>query len=372
MSNPIGSFLKGVRVLDLSQYIPGPLGSLMLVDMGADVIKIEPPSGDPMRDLGPRNQAGEALFHRTLNACKQILRLDLKTPKGAADLLDLVGHADVLIEGFRPGAMQRLGFDHARLSAVNPRLIYCSISGYGATGKQVLKAGHDANYLAEAGVLDRNGDMRPVYFDPPIADLTGSLFAALAIVGALHGRHRTGQGCHIDLGLADVIMPLQMLQIADHGENATVPQRGQTYLNGGAAYYNVYETRDHRHLVVGAVEPKFWQTFSKAAGRPEWVSRQGEDLPQTNLINDVAARIAEMTLAENLECFADGDCCVSAVLDLNEALNDGTKQLSARIAHRDLVRLGSDGLLQSLFPARVNDTAPALRPAMRDYLPPTP
>lgn len=307
MSNPIGCFLKGVRVLDLSQYIPGPLGSLMLVDMGANVIKIEPPSGDPMRDLGARDQAGEALFHRTLNA-----------------------------------------------------------------GKQVLKAGHDANYLAEAGVLDRNGDMQPVYFDPPIADLTGSLFAALAIVGALHGRHRTGQGCHIDLGLADVIMPLQMLQIADHGENATVPQRGQTYLNGGAAYYNVYGTRDHRHLVVGAVEPKFWQTFSKAAGRPEWVSRQGEDLPQTNLINDVAARIAEMTLAENLECSADGDCCVSAVLDLNEALNDGTKQLSARIAHRDLVRLGSDGLLQYLFPARVNDTAPALRPAMRDYLPPTP
>ena len=222
----IDTFLDGVRILDLSHYIPGPLASLMLGDMGAEVIKIEPPGGDPMQHLGPRDGGGNALFYETLNAGKSVTRLDLKSAAGVDELLRLVAAADVLIEGFRPGVMQRLGVDYTRLRQVNPRLIYCAISGYGAAGPGALKAGHDANYLAEAGVLDRNGTGRPMYFDPPVADVSGSLFAAMAILGALNGRNRTGEGCQIDLALADVIMPLQMLQIADYGANATVPERG--------------------------------------------------------------------------------------------------------------------------------------------------
>lgn len=357
----INRFLEGVRVLDLSQYIPGPLASLMLTDMGAEVIKIEPPAGDPMRHLGPRDGNGAALFYETLNAGKSVVRLDLKTAEDVACLLERVASADVLIEGFRPGVMARLGLDYARLKEVNPALIYCSISGYGLDGPSALKAGHDANYLAEAGTLDRNGGSRPVYFDPPVADVSGSLFAAMAILGALHGRHRSGAGCWIDLALADVIMPLQLLQIADYGANGKVPMRGGTYLNGGAAYYNIYETRDGRFVVVGAVEPKFWRTFCLAAGRRDWIDRQGEPLPQAALIADVEAAISAMSLEACRVAFAADDCCFSVVEPLDAALN------APRLKARGLVAKDDRGGLQALFPALVDGVAARKRrPLVRE------
>jgi len=355
----MSQWLAGVRILDLSQYIPGPLASLLLADMGADVLKIEPPAGDPMQTLGPRNHAGEGLFHQTLNAGKRILRIDLKHSQGREALLALAREADVLIEGFRPGVMDRLGLAISRLRSEAPRLIICSISGYGASGESLQKAGHDANYLAEAGVLDRNGSADPMYFDPPIADVSGSLFAAMAILGALQGRTRTGEGCVIDLGLADVIMPLQMLQVADYGENGTDPGRRSTYLNGGAAYYQIYRTRDNQHLVVGAVEPKFWRRFSEAAGHPEWVDRQSEPLPQHRLTADVAAVIEGWSLEDCLVRFADDECCVSPVLNLGDALQ------ASRTDSRKLVVRSSDGRLQALFPAWIDGEPPRPREAPR-------
>ena len=358
MSQGMSQWLKGIRILDLSQYIPGPLASLLLADMGAEVLKIEPPAGDPMQTLGPRNRAGEGLFHQTLNAGKRIVRIDLKSPQGRETLLELARGADVLIEGFRPGVMARLGLSIESLRAHAPRLIVCSISGYGAAGGALQKAGHDANYLAEAGVLDRNGREEPVFFDPPVADVSGSLFAAIAILGALQGRHQSGHGCAIDLGLADVIMPLQMLQVADYGENLAVPQRRTTYLNGGAAYYQVYRTRDDRHVVVGAVEPKFWQRFSATAGHPEWIVRQAEPLPQHRLIADVADAIARLSLNECLALFSHDECCVSPVLPLDEALE------SPRLASRQLVVRARDGSLQALFPAWVDGSPPSPRAAV--------
>ena len=359
MSSGFQHWLAGVRVIDLSQYIPGPLASLLLADMGAEVLRVEPPAGDPMITLGPRSRDGGGLFYETLNAGKGVLRLDLKRDDQRASLLELVRDADVLIEGFRPGVMERLGLGASVLKQHAPQLIVCSISGYGAAGASLQKAGHDANYLAEAGVLDRNGDAGPVFFDPPFADVTGSLFAAIAILGALQGRTRSGEGCTIDLGLADVIMPLQMLQVADWGENAAIPRRRSTYLNGGAAYYQVYRTRDDRHVVVGAVEPKFWRRFSETAGHPEWVERQSEPLPQHRLIADVADVLATLSLDECLHRFAHDECCVSPVLDLDEALQ------SDRITHRKLVVRGDDGRLQALFPAWVDGAPPPPRVPLR-------
>ena len=359
----MAGWLDGITILDLSQYIPGPLASLMLADMGARVIKVEPPNGDPMQDLGPRAPEGGPLFYQTLNAGKSVVRLDLKATDDHARFLDLVTDADVLIEGFRPGVMERLDLSFDRLSALNNGLIWCAISGYGASGPSALKAGHDANYLAEAGVLDRNGETRPMYFDPPVADVSGSVFAALAITGALNGRHRTGKGAMSDLALADVIMPLQMLQIADLGANGTVPKPGSTYLNGGAAYYNTYRTADERHITVGAVEPKFWAAFSTAAGQPEWIARQDEEIPQSALIADVTNRIAELTLEDCMARFAQGDCCVSSVLDIAAAMAQD------RIPHRGLVRPDADGALQALFPARVDGAPPASRPRLKPFDP---
>lgn len=351
----LNSFASGIKVLDLSQYIPGPLTSLILADMGADVVKIEPPHGDEMRNLGPRGPDGAPVFYETLNAGKRVFRMNLKDPATRAEFLELVKDADVLIEGFRPGVMARLGLDFATLTAVNPRLIFCAMSGYGPDGTMARTAGHDGNYLALSGILDRNGGERPVIYDPPVADMSGALFAAIAILGALLGRGATGKGCAIDLALADVAMPLQLLQIADFGANGTVPKPASTYLNGGAAYYQVYRTLDDRAVMLGCVEPKFWRVFCAAADRPDWLPRQAEAMPQTRLIADLDAFFATLTQAECVGRFTASDCCLTPVLDIGEALT------SERIAERRLVRPGPGGALQALFPAFCDGAPPASR-----------
>ncbi len=361
MTDPsrLGLFARGVRVLDVSAFLPGPLASLLLADMGAEILKIEPPSGDAMAQLGPRDAENGPLFYDALNAGKSMRQLDLKQPEARAEFLRLVAEHDVLIEGFRPGAMQRLGLSYAVLREVNPGLIYCSLSGYGATSPMARQAGHDANYLAAAGVLHRNSTDAPLFYDPPLSDVTSSLFGVIAILGALRARQADGQGCAIDIGLADVTMPLQLFQVAAYGATGAIPQRRHTYLNGGAAYYQVYATADGRHIALGAAEPKFWRAFCEAAGVPDWIGREAEPLPQTALIADVAALIGAFTLAECEARFADPNCCVSPVLDLGEAV------ASAHHCARGLVRRNPEGALQALFPALVNGVAPAHRPKLR-------
>jgi crotonobetainyl-CoA:carnitine CoA-transferase CaiB-like acyl-CoA transferase len=304
-----------------------------------------------MLQLGPRDADGTPLFHAALNAGKTLCRLDLKSDAGRQALLALADGADVLIEGFRPGVLARLGLDMDRMGERNPRLIMCSLSGYGASGPMAQVAGHDGNYLALAGVLHRNGSP-PRCFDPPIADMTSGLFAVIAILGALEARRRDGSGCHIDLGIADVAMPLQLYQLA--ALDTVVPQPETTYLNGGAAYYRVYATGDARHVMLGAVEPKFWRTFCAAADRPAWIGRQGEALPQVALIGDLAAYFATLSLADCLDRFAATDCCVSAVLALDEAVG------SPHHAARGVVRRSAAGW-QALFPALIDGEAPPLR-----------
>lgn len=352
-------FARGVRVLDLSAFLPGPLASLLLADMGAEVLKIEPPHGDPMLQVGPRDAAEQPVFYGAVNAGKAIRRMDLKQPGPKAEFLLLVEECDVLIEGFRPGVMRRLGLDYATLRALNPGLIYCSLSGYGASGPLAQVAGHDANYLAGSGVLHRNGQDAPVFYDPPLADVSGSLFGVIAILGALRAREADGLGCEIDIGLADTPMPLQIFEIAGYGHSGSVPQRREATLNGGGAYYQVYATKDGRHIALGAIEPKFWGAFCEAAGHPEWIQRQAEPLPQTTLIAEVAAVIAALTLDACLARFAEADCCVNAVLDLGEAV------ASPHHRNRGLVRAAPDGALQALFPARIDGVPPTARPPLR-------
>lgn len=356
----LNSFLQGVKVLDLSRYLPGPLATLLLADMGADVLKVEAPAGDGMRDLGPRDPQGKPLFYNAINAGKSVVRLNLRDEQDRQELLGLVAEADVLIEGFRPGVMARLGLAYDRLKAVNPRLIYCALSGYGATGPMTYAAGHDGNYLAAAGVLHRN---EPALFDPPVADSSGSLFAALTIVGALHGRARDGRGCEIDLSMTDAVMPLQLFRVADYGANGAVPEPASDYLNGGAAYYRHYRTRDGAGMVLGAIEPKFWSAFCTAADKAEWIDRQTDPMPQTALIAELEDYFAGLTREACLERFADVDCCLSPVLDLGEAMT------SDQVRQRQLVRAGEEGALQALYPARLDGAPPRLRAAVRQLSP---
>lgn len=352
----VSTFLSGVKILDLSQYISGPFASLMLGDMGAQVIKIEPPRGDEMRSLGPRDADGDPVFYSALNAGKSLLHIDLKTEAGLARILELVKDADVLIEGFRPGVMARLRIDYQLLKPLNPSLIYCSISGYGTSGPLSPSAGHDGNYLATSGILDRNGGEEPFFFDPPVADMSGALFAAIAILGALNGRNRTGEGTHIELGLADTLMPLQLMQIAEWGANATVPARQSTYLNGAAAYYQVYPSADGQFVMLGAVEAKFWHNFCLAAGREDWIERHDDAFPQDALIADVSHFFAHYTAEQIAERFDGIECCLSPVLNLEEAL------MSDHVQSRGLVRQAESGL-QALFPATFDGetTAPRVR-----------
>jgi alpha-methylacyl-CoA racemase len=341
-------------VLDVSAYIPGPMSGLLLADMGAEVIKIEPPAGDGMRELGPRDEADVPVFHAAINAGKTICRLDLKSPQGVAMFLRLADQADVVIEGFRPGVMKRLGLDYAVLAERNPRLVYCALTGYGQSGPAAHEAGHDANYLAAAGVLHRNGHP-PRYFDPPITDVSGALFALVAILGALHRRHADGAGCFIDLALADTPMLLQQFALAGFGLSGESPRTDETYLNGGAAYYRIYETRDARHVVLGAVEPKFWQAFCEAAHQPAWLARHRDPLPQKDLIGELDAFFATLTAAECMDRFAAADCCLTCVLDLGEAVE------TPHHVARNLLRPGPHHDLQVLFPAWINGVPPAVR-----------
>ncbi len=351
----LNQFLRGVKVIDLSHYLPGPIASLLLADMGANVVKVVPPSGDGIQSLGPRDESAHGIFHASLNEGKSELSLNLKDAGDNAFLHRLLAAADVLIEGFRPGTLSRLGFDLTALRVRHPGLIICSISGYGAVGHMAQAAGHDANYLAISGILDRNVDGM---FDPPLADSAGALFAALTITAALYSRAMTSMGCLIDIGLADAVMPLQLYQIAALGSVGWNPRPESYYINGGIACYHDYRTADGRRLVLGALEVKFWQAFCTAAGRPEWAGRHDDPAPQTELIGELRAFFSSLSLNECIRRFDGVDCCLTPVLDLAEAMK------SQRVVSRDLVRQTSHSL-QALYPAYIDGSAPKARSPLK-------
>lgn len=356
-----GGFLGGLKILDLSRHLPGPLASLLLVDMGASVLKIEPPVGDEMRVIGPIGARGLSIYFEAVNAGKVSLRLDLRQQADKDRFLALVEEADIVLESFRPGTMDRLGLGPAILRARNPKLIYCNLSGFGADGPRRDQAGHDNNYLSLTGVLDGTGLAdQPVFFDPPVADVTGSMMATIALLGALHKRARDGEGCVLDLALADSVMPLVSFPLAGLDAGRGAPVREGELLNGGAARYRVYRLADGKFASLGAVEPKFWTAFCRAAGREDWIARFDDPLPQTEMIAEVSALFETLTSDEATARFEPADCCFAPVLTLAEAVE--TEQMRAR----GLVRRGPDGHWQALFPGKVDGEAPAVRRPWRE------
>ena len=271
-------FLSRVRVLDLGQFLPGPFAAQMLSDMGADVLKVEPPKGDPMRDINPiTNCRGPAPFHALINAGKRIVKIDLKTEAGRAAFEVLVEKADVLLESYRPDVMERLSFSPARLAKINPRLVHCALSGYGQNGPQRLYPGHDINYLAMTGALLATGpEIKPMQPFPPQADYGAALQAVIAVLGGLLG----GKGCFLDIAMADSLIAWQASSLAEEklaaADGRAGARRGTDLLNGGAACYGVYETADSGYISLGAVESGFWRNFCAAVGRDDWAERQFE------------------------------------------------------------------------------------------------
>jgi crotonobetainyl-CoA:carnitine CoA-transferase CaiB-like acyl-CoA transferase len=354
----LASFIQGIRVLDLSRHLPGPLATLLLADMGAEVTKIEPPSGDEMRQIGPQGAEGTSHAFQAVNAGKTTRRLDLKSESGREAFLALAATADVLVESFRPGTMERLGLGAETLRAENPGLIYCALSGYGRSGPWMDRAGHDLTYLAQTGILDAMGHPGVPY--PPPADINGGLFATIAILGALNARARDGKGCVLDLALADAPMPTLVFSLAELGVSGDLIGGAQGLLGGGAAYNNVYRTADDGKVALAAIEPKFWASFCRAAFRPDWLARQSEPLPQHALGAEIAAMFAALTLAEAVARFEPADCCFAPVAAFDHALH------GFHATARGLLATGADGRLQALFPAVVDGQRPPPRPPLRE------
>ena len=366
MSSRLQGFLAGTRVLDLSRHLPGPLATLLLADMGAEVTKVESPEGDELRSIGPRGADGRPLFFDAINAGKRSIRLDLKRDEGKAKLRTLAAAADVLVESFRPGVMARLGLSAESLRAANPGLIVIAMSGYGQDGPLRDTAGHDANYLAANGILSSSSAAaRMTYPFPPIADCTASMFAVSSILGALIARGRDGLGCEIDLALADVVMPFQIFGLAALGATGHVPRPETELLNGGWACYRPYQTRDRRDVTLGAIEPRFWNAFCRASERPDWIARHDEPLPQRALIAELDTHFAALSLDQCVARYAKADCCFMPVLDLQQAVD------SDYMRERGLVRRHpAMNLFEAAYPVCVDGQRPALRRPLVETDPP--
>ncbi len=310
--------LTGIRVLDLTRLLPGAYCTLLLADMGADVIKIEEPgTGDYMRWTPPLVNGQSALFD-ALNRNKRSVALDLKTPEGRDALLRLVGTADVLVEGNRPGVMARLGLGWDVIHARNPRLVMCSITGYGQDGPFASRAGHDLNYMATSGALGLNGsrDGPPLPLSVQVADIGGGgLQPAVAILGALVGVQRGGDGRWLDVSMTDGAVGFLTLAFAARAAGEPVA-RGDQRLAGRYACYRVYECKDGGHYSVAALEPKFWSALCAALERPDLVELQySEDLSTQRAVEEV---FATRTRDEWERILSAVDACCEPVLELDE------------------------------------------------------
>ncbi len=300
--------LQEIRVIDLTQYAPGPYATRLLSDLGADVIKIEPPGGDPLRQLfKPPGQNISPVYLR-LNQGKQIARLDLKSASVLQQLEPLFKSADVLVESFRPGVMLRLGLDWPQLRLLNPDLVYCSLSGYGQDGPGKDAAGHDINYNAAAGLFSFCDHPKVLF--PLVADHSGAMSAVTAILAALVSRGNRGGGAYLDISLYETILSWQYPASSSNQNSANSELQ---LVTGGAACYNIYSTADNRHITLGALEEKFWSNFCEAVNESEWISRQYEPFPQLDLIERVGSLFSRFSLQYWKNKLKNIDCCFEPI-----------------------------------------------------------
>ncbi len=346
--------LAGLRVLDLTRLLPGPMATLHLADLGADVIKIEDTgAGDYARSMGVGPGETSAIF-KLLNRNKRALRLDLKKPEGVAVFQRLTLSADVVIEGFRPGVMDKLGIGYTALSALNPRLVFCSISGYGQTGPYAQRAGHDINYIGYAGVLDQIGEAgrAPAVPNFQIGDLLGGALTPLVgLLAAVIDARATGCGRQVDVAMTDAVLAHAVFPLTGMLARRAPPPRGADLLSGGVPCYGVYPTADGRYMAVGALEWKFWELLCDTLDRPDLkpfhlaFGEKGEKARA-----ELAAVFASQPQRHWIAKFDDVDCCVTPVLTINEALDNEQLQARGMIVE-------ADGLPQFAPPYKLSDYA---------------
>ncbi len=347
--------LSGVLVLDFTTLLPGPLATLMLAEAGAEVVKVERPGGEEMRRFAPAFDGEGALF-AALNRGKKSVVVDLKDADDRARLAPLLARADVLVEQFRPGVMERLGLGYAAVRARNPRIVYCSISGYGQTGPRRHEAGHDLNYIAAAGLLALQPGPadRPVMPPAQIADIGGGTMpAVINILLALRRRDRSGEGAFLDIAMADAAFTFAWEGLAPGLAGKGFPGAGETTLAGGSPRYQVYPTRDGRLVACAALEQQFWSAFTAAIGLAPELIDDTRDPAATRAA--VASLIASRTAEEWRPIFAAADCCATIVASLAEAVHDPHFVARGLFAHRIAAPSGAT------MPALPLPIAPALR-----------
>lgn len=354
--------LDGLKVIDLSLFLPGPMLTCMLADQGADVVKVEPPAGDPARQMEPF-EAGQSFWFRNLNRGKTSVRLDLKTEAGKAALWDLIDGADVLVEGFRPGVMDRLGFGYAAVSARNPRIVYCSISAFGQQGPMAQHPAHDMGAQALAGFLSVNDgpDGTPVVPGVPAADMAAGLTGCAAVLMALLGRERTGRGDHIDLSMFASLLPWCAHVAGDAVVGGRPVRSAEQRSLGGAAFYNVYATADGRHIVLCGREEKFVRNLLDALGRPDLVASAlapagPEQGPARQFL---AETFRTRSRDEWVEWFEGRDVAFAPVLDFAEALSQPLVRHSGLLVEADGAHLFAPAIRFAGEPGWTPSPAPA-------------
>lgn len=314
--------LDGLKVLDFTTLLPGPLATLMLAEAGASVTKIERPGGEDMHRFAPFRH-GVSVLHKMLNRGKQIVEIDLKQPDAMEQLQPYLTEADIVVEQFRPGVMDRLGLSYETLATLYPGLIYCSISGYGQTGPRAGEAGHDLNYQALTGLLAQScGTVdRPSLPPAQIADIGGGSFPAVTnILLAVLQRQKTGKGCHLDISMADAMFTYGLFAHAARTAGADVPEFGRGLLTGGSPRYRLYPAADGQLIAVAALEDRFWQAFCQVINLP--VTDHDDRADPTATMAAVACILRQKPASDWAPIFSAANCCVCLVTSFDQAYAD--------------------------------------------------
>lgn len=311
--------LEGIKIIDFSKWLPGQYCGMVLGDFGADVIKVEDVKGDVTRGFTPAKEPGMSYWHLMLNRNKRGITVNLKTPAGREVLLRLLKEADVFLEGFRPGYLKMLGLDYESVSKINPRLIYCSITGFGPEGKYKHMPSHDINVIGLAGVAAPEDGTDISVPSVQVAALGGSLNAISGILMALYARERTGKGqlVNVDLYSSAINAEITAISSVIGCRETGMPSFGRT----ASHYYSVYKTKDGRYLSIGTIEPKFWQKMCRLIDLPELESRQFDFANSAEIKEKLAAAFAGKTQAEWLELIGKDEFCVTPIRTLQEALD---------------------------------------------------
>ncbi len=366
--------LEGIRILDLSRLAPGPYCTMLLGDLGADVLLVEEPAvsgaptgrGQAARRLLDRDASERVLAFNALARNKRSITLNLKNEAARQVFYKLSESADVVLEGFRPGVVKRLGVDYETLSQINPRLVFCSLSGYGQDGPYAGLVGHDINYISIGGALGMIGwpGSPPAIPMNIIADFAaGGLYAAFAILAALIARQRTGRGQYVDMAMTDGVISLLVAIVGQYFGSGVAPRPGQSFLSGAAPFYSVYETKDGRWLSIGSLEPWFWEALCRVMGREDFVPHQMSAGKFPEMFEHFRQQFKTRTRDEWFEYLRQFDICVAPVYSLDEVFDDPhvrARHMLVEMEHPTLGKVQQVGIGAKLSetPGSVRSLAP--------------